>query len=573
VELNYESLVRHLRDGSLVAFLGAGASRTYDDVSTGRSWIGLPTARGLVEVLAARRSYISLDLTFPEACFLLKSREGRGELEKQLLEFLDKPVIQPLPAHVILANLPFPAFVTTNYDTLLERALLDAKRKPHSVIEDEDVSRLRPIHVPVIKLHGCVTRPGTLVAAEDEYHPIHETRPIVDALLKTHLANKVLLFVGFSLDDVDFALAFDEIRVALGDRMPRSFAVVNSSSSYRAEYWLSKGVTLIPHDLTDFLRGLLRASAGSEPPGVYHPGEDWFKNAFFESLHKIRTLPSETQVVDAFLEHLLEEMNSPNFSLEDVLDRASQAAATVLARRPHFEGLRKICAALVEEIRNTCLSKDAGELAIRGVIEQRMAVGRGISLKGNEIVSRGDSILLFSQSVRVIQFLKGVPRGVQNTCHLYVAECRPKSPSSFQDAVSICESLIGSGYEMTIVPDAAIGNLIDRRQINTILLGAHEIFCRESEPVAFVNTCGTRMIVDAAERADVPVYVIADSSKIADESIDGDPNVSFDEEEDLFSGVAGVISDLKASGQKVSCLNIGYDLSPFRPNVHLVTEV
>jgi hypothetical protein len=95
-----------------------------------------------------------------------------------------------LPAHVLLTSLPFSAYVTTNYDVLLETALEKVKRRPLAIIQDSDVSRLRPHHTPVLKLHGCVTRPPTMIAAADEYVPWSERSPIIEALLKALHTNR-----------------------------------------------------------------------------------------------------------------------------------------------------------------------------------------------------------------------------------------------------------------------------------------------------------------------------------------------------------------------------------------------
>ncbi len=529
-------------------------------------------AAELVARLTRRRRYIDPTLSFPQACFLLKQKDGRGELEKFLLEEIDKPVIPPAPAHVLLANLPFSCFVTMNYDQLLERALLEAKRRPHAVIDDDDVSRLRPTSIPVAKLHGCVSRPDTLIAAEDEYNPLGERRPIVDAYFKTQLANKTLLFLGFGLGDLDFRLAFNEIKHALGSRMPRSYAVVKTTDDYQQKYWESKGVEVITVDLMEFLRGLLRASAETSESAVYHPGEDWINNAFFESLHRMRTLPSETQVIDAFLEHLLEEIRSPSLVLDDVLVRAAKAASVVLTRRPNLQALKRAASDIIGSIRTESSTKEDAESAVARVIDGRAAVARGFAEKGRENVQRGDNLLVFSQSMRVIQLLTGAPRGVQDTCHLYIAECRPKSPVPFQDSLSLCESLVDTGYEITIIPDAAVGNLIDRRQVTKVLMGAHAIFKRGKQLRYFVNTCGSRLILSAAGEADIPVYVAAESLKVELLKTGEDPPISFIEEEQLFDPVASAISDLKASGMKLSGLNIGYDLCPFLRNVHLITE-
>lgn len=572
MQIDYSHLVDRLRQGHLVAFLGAGASLSYNDPHTGRNWLGVPGAGELVRALSTKRAYVKADMPFPEATFLLRHREGRSAVENFVLEAIDRPAVKPLPAHVILANLPFAAFLTTNYDSLLEQALREARKRPHAIVSDSDVPRLRPTNTPVIKLHGCVSRPASIVAAEDEYRPWAERSPIIDALLKATLANKTILFLGFGLDDWDFREAYHQVKLSLGEWAPRSVAVVREPREFSKTYWEARGVNVLDVDLTDFLRGLLRATADVAPPAVYQPSEDWLDNAYFESLHKIRTLPSETQVVDAFLTHFVHELGNAGFTLDDVIDRAAKAVSVVLARRPNFEGLRKM-ASVIERIRTECATKDAAEGVLRDLITDRLTIGRGIAAKARDIVKKGDAILVFSQSIRVLELLKGAPRGVQDSCRLYVAECRPKSPAPFQDALSIAENLSGTGYELVLVPDAAVGNLLRRHQVEKVVLGAHAVFMRGATPASFVNTCGSQLIVEAAKRDGVPVYVVAEQGKIVhlpDDAVQ--PVVSFQEEEELFSSIGNVVSDLKASGQKIGCLNIGYDLCEFDGVVHLVSD-
>jgi translation initiation factor 2B subunit (eIF-2B alpha/beta/delta family) len=566
-------LVDALRDGSLVAFVGSGASQTYTDPQIHHTYAGLPASGDIVRTMAERRKYIGKSLSFPEACFLLKRQESRGQLEKLLLEAFDRPVVKPLPAHVILANLPFTAFITTNYDQLLERALREGKRNPFVIIRDDDVSRLRSLHLPVVKVHGCVSLPESMIAAEDEFVPLSDSKPIVGALLMTILAKKTVLFLGFSLQDYDFRLVFQLVKRLLGDRMPKSYAVLQGEVDYNQQYWEAQGVDIVNSDLTEFLRSLLRASAEHRHPTIYHPGEDWINNAFFASLLRIRSLPSETQVIDAFLEHLLQEIASPSLRLEDILTRAQRAASLVLEQRPNFEALRGVVDGLIATIRSTCSNNDQAALVVHKLIAKRTAVGSQIGRRASEVIRRGDSILIFSQSMRVAQFLSGVPRGMQETCHVYVAECRPKSPDHFQDAIAFCEALRSCGYEITIIPDAAIANLIQRNQVHRILLGAHAVFSFDGKYHSIVNTCGSAMITVIAKEYKVPVYVIAEALKVRELSKeDAVQEVSYEEEEDIFTSVQPVISDLKASGQRVGALNVGYDLCPIFDNVTVILE-
>jgi len=294
--MDLSPLVAGLKADNLAAFVGAGASRSYTDPDTGIQHPGLPAAGEIVAGLAKTRAYIPSSSSFPEACFLLKKRESRAKLEEVLVGFLGQNVPAPLPAYEMLASLPFAAFLTTNYDVLLETALGKAQRSLHPVVEDKDVCHLRSKHVPVIKIHGCVSRPPTMIAAEDEYRPLSATKPLIEALVKTQLANRVLLFLGFSLTDVDFRIAYQAVRDILGDRMPRSFAVVHSALPYEKELWESRGVQIVESDLTRFLFALWRAVATEDHVMKLGAGEDERNDAVFRTLYDIGSRPSETQL-------------------------------------------------------------------------------------------------------------------------------------------------------------------------------------------------------------------------------------------------------------------------------------
>jgi translation initiation factor 2B subunit (eIF-2B alpha/beta/delta family) len=563
-----------LRSGGLVAFVGAGASTTFHDSGSGREWIGLPVAKQIVGDMSRERPYVGEHHTFPQACFLWKMREGRGSLEKFLLSRLDKPNIKPLPSHTLLANLPFAAYFTTNFDTLLERSLRDARRPVCPIIDDTDVARARAGTVAVVKLNGCVTRPKTLVAAEDEFVPLAERAPIIDALTETELANKTVLFVGFTLADPHFAFLYQGMRRSLADYAPRSFAIVQDTDDYRVAYWKALGIELVTADLTDSLRALARTIQEAPDDGAVHvPADDWMNNAFFISLSGIGSLPSETQVIDAFLQHLLDEIHSPAFELGDIVVNARQALETVLRQRPNYEALQRIASELLDSVEGASLSKDDAEEIVSGAMVERDALGKRFPSLARTVVSQNDSLLVYSQSVRVLDLLRGVPRGTQATCQVFVAECRPKSPQPFQDAIAICEQLGSTAFDVTVVPDAAMGNLLQRRQVSKVIMGAHGVHIIGGEPVQFVNTCGSELICAAAAKFDVPVYVVAEHTKLSSfESVEELPEISYTEEEELFSAVTPALADLQAAGQGITTLNIGYDICGFAANTTLVTE-
>src|SRR5205823_6157671 len=84
----------------------------------------------------------------------------------------------PAPAHYLLLSLPFRLIITTNYDDLLERALIALKRHPIKVVRQEDVARTgQGDGVFVVKLHGDAAEPEGVVLARDDYDEFFQARP------------------------------------------------------------------------------------------------------------------------------------------------------------------------------------------------------------------------------------------------------------------------------------------------------------------------------------------------------------------------------------------------------------
>lgn len=578
-----QALIDALRTGRLLAFLGAGVSRPFRDTDTGTDFPGLPTAGELVaELQQTRPSLVVPGTTFSQACFLLRESEGRVALERFLQINLDKPTLKPLPAHFLCATIPFAGYITTNFDTLLEKALGEAKRQFHVLISDESATRLRVDQIPIVKLHGCITNPGTLIAADDEYKPLVERTPILEAFIKFQMASKTTIFLGFSLQDKDFQAAYDELHTTLGQWKPKSYAVVNNPSAYDVQYWGKKGVELINQDLTAFLKEFI--TAGTAQGNVMlnrravHHSEEWRNNPFFASLLSIRTLPSETQVIDAFLSHLLGELRIPSRTLLDVISRARGAKDLVMLHRVNYVALQQLSEKLLNDLVLGCGNdKDKAEEQLNNLINERNRISLNIrdQTVSQRIIKKGANILVYSQSIRVLDILSGVPRGIQGTCYVYLAECRPKSPDAFQDALSSAEHLKSMAFKIKLIPDSAIGHLIENNQVDTILMGAHAVYFDGATPRYFVNTCGSLMVLRAAEQKlhSVQVYVIAEKIKhVLLPNTLYPPSISYDEEEALYTELVGRLTELKATGLDISTVNIGYDLCPFTVNTKLICE-
>jgi hypothetical protein len=133
-------------------------------------------------------------------------------------------VLDPEP-HEALAELPFPLYLSTNFDPLMEDALVERKRvpvvevcrwtpriptRPSRFAENPDY---RPtVEAPLVyHLFGHTGVERSLVLTQDDYLDAliaatrHDRLP---QLIRTALTDRALLFLGFQIDDWNFRVLF-----------------------------------------------------------------------------------------------------------------------------------------------------------------------------------------------------------------------------------------------------------------------------------------------------------------------------------------------------------------------------
>ena len=207
-----DRLAERAASGSLVAFLGAGASRD----------AGLPNWNELLEALAAQASFDGagpdeLAKLHPvdQALILEKRLGGPAGLRQRIAELVSGDSYTL--TYALLAGLPATEFVTTNYDELFELAAAGAGT-PVVCLPYEPVTSTRQRWL--LKLHGTVGRPSDIVLTREDYLRYPDRRGALAALVQALLITRHMLFVGFSLGDDNFHRIVDDVRKALGERAP-----------------------------------------------------------------------------------------------------------------------------------------------------------------------------------------------------------------------------------------------------------------------------------------------------------------------------------------------------------------
>jgi hypothetical protein len=139
----------------------------------------------------------------------------------------------PTAVHKALSEIPFAAYVTTNFDRLFENAWSDTHRTAVEVLTHLDRGALRnPLgrEFPfLLKTHGCASKPETLVLGLKEFRQsIHENRAVQLLLLDMFLRYQVL-FVGHSLSDPDLLFILDQLVATYGVPPGRHYAFIKDA--------------------------------------------------------------------------------------------------------------------------------------------------------------------------------------------------------------------------------------------------------------------------------------------------------------------------------------------------------
>lgn len=567
-----EVLARALREDRLAVLVGSGASAA-TEAANGRKYPGLPTPAQFVERVAEEVGYVKREDSFTAACDAILEWERRAGLEDALLRHYRVADTQEAPpAHKLLSWLPFSLYITSNYDRFIELSLAREKRRPYVLVDNNDVGRLTRHDTPVIKYHGCVMRPESLVAASGDYEHLATSRWLIGQLLAVSLARKSLLVVGHGLGDRDLARLVNDVLAHMHVYAP-SITVLREEGHAGKLPGVQYPYEVVGEDLTQFLNRLshqYRNLQNATRPDLFQ--ESWLSSPFFAQLHHVAALPTETQVIDAFLTHLIDELGA-RCDVRSVVADARAVMENVLADRPMYGALRIIWESLQRELHDAANPADA-ETAVNRVRYGRRETVNVFKGAGCHLIQQDQRILLFSQSQRVLQVLRGVPVSTQRTCALFIAECRPKSATLYQEAVAICRELMDTEYRITVCPDVVAVNLITEGKIDQILMGSHALYVSDKnnpqESVhSFVNTCGSLAITDAAVACGVPVNVVGERLKIQQVPLEKrKQHIHPREEENRLQSVVG-IWDLDTAQREVMCRNVGYDLVDVRQGVRV----
>jgi len=144
---------------------------------------------------------------------------------------LAKPVSPPEATHRPIVKTPYTSIVTTNFDTLLEDAYAlwsdeGVPKCPTGVQLGSHGTLLLDRTFFILKAHGTIHDPSSLVFTSEDYRRITHANPAFQSMMAAILLSHAVVFVGYSLSDPNFRLLLDSQLSVFGQQAPPRYALM-----------------------------------------------------------------------------------------------------------------------------------------------------------------------------------------------------------------------------------------------------------------------------------------------------------------------------------------------------------
>ncbi len=221
---HWKSLLGRIKVGKCTPFLGAGASSGV-----------FPLGSDIARVWAKEYKYPmadSYDLARVAqfVAVTVDPMEPKDRIQQQFKAIPLPDFTSPDEPHRVLAGLPFPIYITTNYDNSMMTALQARHKDPklelcrwNSYIRENEISIFDkdPTYTPtaanplVFHLHGHCDVAESMVLTEDDYLDflihISEDENLLPLCIRRAMTGSSLLFLGYKIADWDFRVLFRRI--------------------------------------------------------------------------------------------------------------------------------------------------------------------------------------------------------------------------------------------------------------------------------------------------------------------------------------------------------------------------
>ena len=196
-----KNFIKEIKNDNVAIFAGAGFSKSSGFVD----WKGLLKDIADELDLDIEKEYDLVSL----AQYHFNKNKNRCLLNDMIFEEFTKET-NISENHKILARLPISTFWTTNYDSLIEDALTNARKIVDVKHTNQHLSITKHRRDAVVyKMHGDRNHPDDVILIKDDYENYYKKHAQYITALSGMLISKTFLFIGFSFRDpnIDYILS------------------------------------------------------------------------------------------------------------------------------------------------------------------------------------------------------------------------------------------------------------------------------------------------------------------------------------------------------------------------------
>src|SRR5262249_23077967 len=149
--------------------------------------------------------------------------------------------------HGLIVELGFPFIYTTNWDRWLELSHEHHNAPFSRVVNVADLTKAVPGQTQIVKFHGDFSDDESLVLTDERSYERLSIETFLDIKLRADSIGRSLLFLGYSLSDVNLRLMLHPLTklwtaTAYKDKRPRSFIFLTKPNEVQSAILERRGI-------------------------------------------------------------------------------------------------------------------------------------------------------------------------------------------------------------------------------------------------------------------------------------------------------------------------------------------
>jgi len=246
-------LIEAYKNGDLILFVGAGVSRALD----------LPSWNELISQIGEKMGY-DRDVfhSYGDALALAEYYKLKKGSIGPLRSWMDREWhheginILNFPVFNAISRGNYPIVYTTNYDRWLEKSYEANYQTFRKIISVNDLVGLPPAMRQIIKYHGDFDDDNSIVLSESSYYDRLQFETPLDIKLRADVLGKSVLFIGYSLTDINVRLLFYKLTqmwklYGHSTARPKSYLFATHPNPIQETVLGERGIHMITSEISD----------------------------------------------------------------------------------------------------------------------------------------------------------------------------------------------------------------------------------------------------------------------------------------------------------------------------------